>query len=118
MRKTWTQIKNETMSKEDQERAHTLAMGDLAQMELSELREVLKVSQAELAKRLKVTQTAISRLEHRPNVLLETIYNYVEALGGRLELQAVLGSRTVRLKHLLSPARKKSRARKASRRSR
>lgn len=112
MRKTWTQIKNETMSKQDQERAHALAMRDLAKMELSELRQVLKVSQAELAKRLKVTQTAISRLEHRPNVLLETIYNYIEALGGRLELHAVLGNRTVRLKHLLAPVRKKTGARK------
>lgn len=112
MRKTWTQIKNETMSKQDQQRAHALAMRDLAQMELSELRKVLKVSQAELAKRLKVTQTAISRLERRPNVLLETIHSYIEALGGRLELNAVLGNRTVRLKHLLAPARKKTGARK------
>lgn len=112
MRKTWTQIKNETMSKQDQQRAHALAMRDLAQMELSELRKVLKVSQAELAKRLKVTQTAISRLERRPNVLLETIHSYIEALGGRLELNAVLGNRTVRLKHLLAPGRKKTNARK------
>lgn len=110
MRKTWTQLKNETMSKEAQERAHLLAMGDLAEMELTELREALNVSQVELAKKLKVTQTAISRLEHRPNVLLETLYNYIEALGGRLELHAVIGERTVKLTHLLS--RKKSAPRK------
>lgn len=102
MRKTWTQLKNETMSREDQEQAHLLAMGDLAEMELTELREALNVSQTELAKKLKVTQAAISRLEHRPNILLETIHNYIEALGGRLELHAVIGDRTVKLTHLLS----------------
>jgi hypothetical protein len=55
-----------------------------------------------LAKKLKVTQVAISRLERRPNVLVESIANYVEALGGKLELYAVLPNRTVKLTHLLS----------------
>ena len=97
MRKTWTQIKNETMTKKEQRQAHMLALRDLMEMELAELRETLQVSQEELVKKLKVTQTAISRLEHRPNVLLESISNYIQALGGRLELHAVLGNKTVRL---------------------
>lgn len=73
MRQRWTHIKNQTMTKEEQRRAYELAMRDLAEMELAELREALQVSQAELTKKLKVTQAAISRLEHRPNVLLESI---------------------------------------------
>jgi len=64
-------------------------------MEVAELREILQVSQEELAKKLKVTQAAISRRERRPNLLLESITNYIEALGGRLELHAVLPRRTV-----------------------
>lgn len=63
MRKTWAQIKNETMTKDQQEQARRLAMRDLAEMELAELRETLQVSQEEKAKKLKVTQAAISRLE-------------------------------------------------------
>ena len=102
MAKTWTQIKNETMTKNEQRQAHRLAMRDLAEMELAELREALQVSQEELARKLKVTQAAISRLERRPNLLLESIANYIEALGGRLELHAVLPDRTVRLTHLLA----------------
>jgi DNA-binding transcriptional regulator YiaG len=102
MRKTWTQIKNETMSEDEQRQAHILAERDLAEMELAELREALQVSQEMLAKKLKVTQVAISRLERRPNVLVESIANYVEALGGKLELYAVLPNRTVKLTHLLS----------------
>jgi DNA-binding transcriptional regulator YiaG len=105
MRKTWTQIKNETMTKEEQREAHMLAMRDLAEMELAELRGALQVSQGELAKKLKVSQAAISRLERRPSVLLESIANYIEALGGRLELHAVLPNRTVKVTHLLAARR-------------
>ena len=100
MRKTWGQIKNETMSKEAQRRAHVLAMHDLAEMEMSELREALHVRQAELADKMKMTQAAVSRLERRPNVMLESISNYVEALGGKLELRAVLPDRTIKLTNL------------------
>ncbi len=117
MRRTWTQIKNETMTKDEQRLAHRLAMRDLAEMELAELRETLQVSQEELAKKLKVTQAAISRLERRPNLLLESIANYIEALGGRLELHAVLPNRTVRLTHLLAATERK-RAAPAGRRRR
>jgi DNA-binding XRE family transcriptional regulator len=102
MRRTWAQIKDETMTEDEQRRAHLLAVRDLAEMELAELREALRVSQKALAKKLKVTQVAISRLERRPNVLLESIVNYVEGLGGRLELYAVLPNRTVKLTHLLA----------------
>jgi DNA-binding transcriptional regulator YiaG len=107
MRKTWEQIKNETMTKAEQRQAHRLATRDLADMELSELREALQISQGDLAKKLRVTQAAISRLERRPNLLVESIANYVEALGGRLELHAVLPNRTVNLTHLFATAERK-----------
>jgi transcriptional regulator with XRE-family HTH domain len=90
------------MTEQEQRQAHALAVRELAEMELAELREALQVSQEALAKKLKVTQVAISRLERRPNILLESIANYVAALGGRLELYAVLPNRTVKLTHLLS----------------
>lgn len=89
------------MTKGEQRQAHELAMRDLAQIELADLREALQVSQEELAKKLKVTQAAISRLERRPNVLLQSVANYIAALGGRLELHAVLPHRTVKLTHVM-----------------
>ena len=107
MRKSWTQIKNGTMSEAARRRAHQLAVRDLARMELADLREALQVSQAELADRLKVTQAAISRLERRPNLLLESLANYIQALGGKLELHAVLPNRTVKLTHLLGVSGRK-----------
>lgn len=102
MRRTWTEIKNATMTKEEQGLAHARAVRDLADMELAELREALRFSQDDLAKKLKVTQAAVSRLERRPHVLLASIASYVEALGGKLELHAVLPGRTVKLSHLLA----------------
>ena len=78
MRKSWTQIKNGTMSEAARQRAHQLAVRELARMELADLREALQVSQEELADGLKVTQAAISRLERRPNLLLESLANYIQ----------------------------------------
>jgi DNA-binding transcriptional regulator YiaG len=97
MRASWREIKNRTMTKVQQARARTPAMQDFREMELRELREALKTTQVTLAKRLKTTQAAVSRLEKRPGMLVNTLGDYVEALGGRIEVRAVLPDRTVSL---------------------
>jgi transcriptional regulator with XRE-family HTH domain len=71
----------------------------LAEMELAELREALAIRQSDLAQKLKTTQAAVSRLERRGNMTLASLKDYVEALGGRLELSAVLPNRTVKIAH-------------------
>lgn len=48
------------------------------------------MSQAELAGRLDVTQGAISKLEHSEDVRVSTLRQYLDALGARLELVAVI----------------------------
>jgi transcriptional regulator with XRE-family HTH domain len=103
----FSDLVNKTMSKDAQRKAHQKAQTILAEMELAELRKTLKVHQSDLAKKLKVTQAAISRLERRPNVLLETLSDYIGALGGQLELHAKFPHRTVKLTHLVA-ARKKT----------
>jgi hypothetical protein len=90
MRATWRDIKNRTMTREQQDRAHTLAMRDLQEMELRELREALHVTQVSLAKKLKTTQAAVSRLEKRPQMFVTTLRDYIEALGGQVEVRATL----------------------------
>ncbi len=97
MRASWRDIKNRTMTKQQQSRARTLAMRDLREMELRDLREALKITQVTLAKKLKTTQAAVSRLEKRPGMLVNSLGDYVEALGGRIEVRAVLPDRTVSL---------------------
>jgi len=55
---------------------------------LRELRDLCRVSQTSVAARLGITQVAISRLESRQDVKLSSLFAYVEALGGRLEVRA------------------------------
>ena len=57
------------MTRKQQARAHTLVMGDLREIVLRDLREALKMKEVTLAKKLKRTQAAVSRLEKRPGML-------------------------------------------------
>ncbi len=61
----------------------------LIALDLAELRARRRLTQLELAGRLGVRQPSVSRLEHRDNLYLSTLREYVEALGGRLEVAAV-----------------------------
>jgi transcriptional regulator with XRE-family HTH domain len=90
------------MSPAAQKRSRKKANKILAEMELRDLREALQVTQVELAKKLKTTQAAVSRLEKRRHMLIDTLGGYVEGLGGRIEVHAVLPDRTVSLTHFLS----------------
>ena len=69
------------------------------ELSLQELRKAMRLTQAELAKRLGVRQDTISRAEQRADMLLSTLQSYVEAIGGRLALVAELPHRPpVRIK--------------------
>ena len=67
-------------------------------LSLSALREEVGVTQVELANALRVTQGNVSQLERKQDLYLSTLSRYVEALGGRLEMQAVFPDRTVRVR--------------------
>ena len=59
------------------------------EMNLQELRQrCADLSQGDVARLLDVTQGFVSRFERRDDVLLSTLYGYIEALGGVLELRA------------------------------
>jgi predicted transcriptional regulator/DNA-binding XRE family transcriptional regulator len=57
---------------------------------LRHLREFLGLTQLDVAHRLKVGQTVISRIEKRSDLLLSTIRSYLIAIGGSLDMRAVL----------------------------
>lgn len=58
------------------------------EMTLRELRRARKLTQVRVAKTLGVTQDSVSRLEKRSDLLLSTLRNTVEAMGGKLSLVA------------------------------
>ena len=53
---------------------------------LYQLRKAQDCTQAELAKKLNVSQVAIARLEKRSDLMLSTLRSYIEGLGGTLDL--------------------------------
>src|SRR5882724_12075134 len=57
---------------------------------LRHLRELVGLTQLDVAERLKVGQTVISRIEKRSDLLLSTIRSYLIAIGGSLDMRAVL----------------------------
>ncbi len=62
------------------------------------------MTQTALAERLKIGQDTVSHLERRTNMLLSTLDDYVQALGGRLELNVEFpGYKKARLKSLHKP---------------
>jgi transcriptional regulator with XRE-family HTH domain len=55
---------------------------------LSELRRAMEMTQEEIAAVLGTTQANVSQMERRPDMYLSTLRQYVEALGGELEITA------------------------------
>jgi ribosome-binding protein aMBF1 (putative translation factor) len=65
--------------------------------QLSEARKQLGLGQKEIAGAMGVSVARVSQIEHGEVASFEVIARYVEALGGRLDLVADFGDRTVRL---------------------
>jgi transcriptional regulator with XRE-family HTH domain len=66
-------------------------------MNLRELREMAGKTQAEVAELVEVTQSALSKMERRDDTPIPTLHRYVQALGGELEIVAVIGNKRVTL---------------------
>lgn len=69
----------------------------IAAVRLAELRERMGETQTALAKLLGTTQANVSRIERADNLFLKTLADYVGALGGRLEVNAVFSDDVVPL---------------------
>ena len=65
---------------------------------LRQLREARERSQEELARTLHVNQAAVSKLERRTDLYLSTLRNYIEAMGGKLEIIARFPDQAVRIR--------------------
>ena len=60
---------------------------------LGALRKAQAITQAVLAKRLKVNQSAISQIESSSDLFLSTLRKHIEAIGGELSLVVRLPNR-------------------------
>ena len=71
-------------------------------MDLAGLRCSRHLTQEELANRLSVAQSNISRLEHRRDMLISTLQEVVRAMGGELRLSAVFPDGVVEINQFLA----------------
>jgi ribosome-binding protein aMBF1 (putative translation factor) len=65
--------------------------------QLADARRQLGLAQRDIAATMGVSVARVSQIEHGQVTSFEVIARYVEALGGRLDLVADFGDRTVRL---------------------
>lgn len=64
-------------------------LGEIIAYNLAELRKLRSFTQVELARALNIAQPSLSALERRSDVQLSTLREYIEGLGGHLEISAV-----------------------------
>lgn len=69
----------------------------LRQLPLLELRKARSLSQQKLAEALDTSQGEISKIEHRTDLYLSTLRNYIEAMGGELDIIARFKDGAVRI---------------------
>jgi hypothetical protein len=64
---------------------------------LAAVRESRRLSQVEVARRMEINQGALSRMEHRRDMLVGTLRSAIKAMGGQLELRAEFEDGTFRI---------------------
>lgn len=94
----WDEVKRERFSEEELEELDRQVDEELVKLTLQQLRKELGLTQEELAEVMDVSQPELSRVERGKNPLLATLRRYVEALGGELEVQVVIGDKRVTLR--------------------
>lgn len=76
------------MSPEAQARSAARTESMLVEMQLQTLRKSRNVTQVVVAQSMRVEQAAVSKVEHRDDMYVSTLRDYIEALGGTLKLVA------------------------------
>jgi len=72
---------------------------------LKDLRQAMYRTQKDLAAALNIGQDSVSRLEKRSDMLLSTLREYIEAMGGELEIVARFPDRPpVHIEHITETA--------------
>lgn len=96
----WDAVKRRRLNSQRIEGIKARAMQEVVEMDLRELRQSLEKTQVEMAEATGLTQPELSRMERRLDYRLSTLRRYLGALGGHLEITAVIGKRRVNLRTL------------------
>ncbi len=100
------------MSPEARARAEERANELRDEIDLAELRQALKLSQAQLAKKLRVKQPEVAKIEKRADMLLSTLSGVLRAMGAELKIIASFPGHDIQIRSLgkLTNGRRNGRA--------
>jgi predicted transcriptional regulator len=93
----WRDIKRSKNDPQREALVEARVQSELLEMSLADLRRELGITQVDLARASKVAQSQISTIENQEDHLVSTLRRTVRALGGDLEVIAVVGDRRVKL---------------------
>jgi transcriptional regulator with XRE-family HTH domain len=95
----WDEIREQYFTPEESAQHEAVASKWAAQYDsLKDLRRAFHKTQADVARLLKADQSEVSRIERRTDLFVSTLREYIRALGGELEIHAVLPTGRVKLR--------------------
>src|SRR6266404_92331 len=97
MAKSFDEVVKRTTTKKTQAKAARRAQELLAELLLSEVRQMAGKSQQEVAESLGMKQPSLSKLEKQTDMQISTLQKIVKALGGELEVLVRFPKGTVRI---------------------
>jgi DNA-binding XRE family transcriptional regulator len=103
MRKKFADLKAR-MSPDVRGRVEARTKDMIAEMLLTEVRQLVGLTQKELAKKLGIKQPTLSKLETQEDMYVSTLRRLVEALGGKLEIVVHLPSGDIRIQQFQGSA--------------
>lgn len=103
MRKKFADLKAR-MSPEVRGRIEARTKDMIAEMLLTEVRQLVGLTQEELAKKLGIKQPTLSKLETQEDMYVSTLRRLVEALGGKLEIVVHLPAGDIRIQQFQGSA--------------
>jgi transcriptional regulator with XRE-family HTH domain len=104
----WREIRG-TFSPEQEAEIARRVKESAGVMTLNQLREARSLTQVNLAKVLNVNQGAVSRMEKRTDMYVSTLRNFIQALGGQLQVKAVFPEGEVEIEQFETLAEPKER---------
>jgi predicted transcriptional regulator len=94
----WKEVQKRKLSQEQADDVRRRVADEVLEMNLRSLRESLGKTQDEIANLADVTQSQLSKIERREDHLISTLRRYVRALGGDIEVIAVVGEKRIALR--------------------
>ena len=94
----WQDVKAKRISPARAKEIRDQVTNEILEMNLAACRQLVGKQQVEVAEALAMNQGPLSAFERRDDHLVSRLRDYVEALGGELEIIARFDDKTVRLK--------------------